>query len=1164
MLKPIAIRDFQGLNTGEVYPPGNSAQDLANFVRHKARGRLDVADGYVIKYAGTINIVSSSGSSPVEVTVNVDHGYHNGETVLIEGCDEVALNSSWEVQVTGAKKFKLIGSTSGSGATLGTVKLASMPQNDTTLLKVSNIAYENVYNFRVNDHGGKDVTVVVATYRKTGFFPASPTTDRFGVFVRPYWNGSVWVEAWRELTEMFVFELKQKPAGAGRLFVDNSVYNFDSLTGYDTVFNSEYFKNWVAMFGTDFTAAGDNSNYLLVTGCGFDGSGDYYLDYYGNNDDLSGRSVGDKLVVYRGFANKELPSSISSFIYNILGDLRLTSGNDTEDVGLLIGSRNATKGWVTADQTVDRMVAEVSMMDLWRRAFGIDVPELVAESSNPLEAGDWYLRHTLQMDDGTETELRSIVSGLTHKYMDRAGRLTMPDNTGYAVVTDGDYAYVGLGTSPAKVVKVRLSDLSVITTLTLAAGENIVRSMVLTGGFLYAGLQTIAAKVVKINPSTMATVSTLTLNAGEDVALSMATDGSSLMVGTDTNPARVVEVALSTFTRSGAVTLNVGETSAASMTYDSIGATFYVGTLVGPSKIVQVNAGGPTRITAITLNAGENNCYAMAIIGSNLYCGLGTTPGMIVKVDISAGAVRNSVLSLSAGENDIRSMWTDGTYIYSGLNLSPARVVQTLGSASRVTSYTLRTGENVGIAIAGVSGFVFVLTNTSPAGLILVNLQPETKVVVRGTEGNAIGQKLLLCPATAPKRARYLNTYMSQDGSTYYLLTQTGLRSGEQTWDGSYYFHANLLHNYIRSAQQLLTAATWTDKEAEASVQIDRQISDAGVIQFTHASAVGSEVFASGVRVSGELQLNKIVKSALRGDGGTQYDVFAADLGHVINLEVFDGDRIMCTGQYNGRILVLKNRSIMVLRKNNNGGYDPDVVSKQYGICSVRTLCAWDDALLWMDYAGAMMFNVSGVRVTNAKWQQQWKDLSTSQRESAIAVIDRKNRQYRVAAAGKEYVLDLDDGEWMVMDMADQPVMFAEDVDASGSVNFISNNNLYKLGDATLHDGSNVNLLYTTNKVRIDIGDGYDALLQGLTFKYETDVPITVALFLDNQVAAAATYTLSAAERIATLYAPLGSRCKEFTLQVSATITAEGQKCRIVAADYYRQLMPVGGDQAAV
>jgi hypothetical protein len=1161
MLQPIAIKDFLGLNTGEVYPPGNSAGTLKNFVRHKVRGRLDIADGYGIKYAGEINIVTTTGGTPIEVETDVNHGYHNGESVTIEGCDIVILNATWVIVVTAANKFTLTGSTTGTGASTGTVKLASMPKNDSTLLKVSNISYENVYNFRVNEHGGKDVTVVVATYRKTGFFPASPTTDRFGIFVRPYWNGSVWVEAWRELTEMFVFELRQVPAGVGRLFVDDGTYNFKNLAGYVSIFNSSYFINWTLMFGTDFSAAEDDSNYLLVTGCDFDGADDFYFDYYGNNDDLSGRAVGDKVVLYRGFANKELPSSLTSYIYNILGDLRLTSGNDNEDVGLFVGMRNVTRGWATADVTVDRMAAEVSMLDIWRNAFGGDVPLLGSETAEPMDAGEWYVKHTAQMDDGSETELRNIVSSLSNLYMDRSGKLELGDNNAKCIVNDGTYAYVGLNTNPGKIVKIVLSDMSIAATLELAAGENSVRALVLTGGYLYAGLYTTAGMVVKINPTTMAAVSTLTLNVNEDAILSLATDDTVLMVGCDTNPARIVEVSLATFTRSSAVVLNVGETSAASMQY--VAGSFFVGTLVGPSQIVQVTPTPVTRVTAVALIAGENNCYAMAAIGTDLYCGLGTTPGKIVKIDATAPN-RVSVLTLDAGENDIRSMWTDGTYIYCGLALSPARVVKTNGNASRISSYTLRTGENNALGVTGLTGFVIAVTETTPAGVVLINTAPETKTVIRGTEGNAITVKLLACPATLPKRSRYINTYVSNDNVTWYLVKQSGLRSGELTWDGVYYFHDGLMHNYIRSAAIEVNGADWTDRISEATAWIDRAITDTGVIKYTHASAIGGKVFASGVRIAGELLLNKIVRSALRGDGGYQYDVFANDLTHIINIEYFDGDAIVCTGQYAGRLLVLKKRSAFALRENNNGGYDVDIVTKQHGICSLRTLCSWDDALLWMDYAGSMMFNSLGIKLINARWQQEWKDLTTAEKEAAIAVIDRKNRQYRVAAAGKEWTFDLDDGEWMVMDMTDQPVMFAEDVDANASINFISNNNLYVLGNSIMNNGGNVALQYETNKVRIDIGDGYDALLQGFTFKYESDVNVTVDLFLDNEATAISSYTLSSAQRLATLYAPLGCRCKEFKLRLSATVTAEGQKCRIVEADYYRELMPVGGDTVNV
>jgi len=89
-----------------------------------------------------------------------------------------------------------------------------------------------------------------------------------------------------------------------------------------------------------------------------------------------------------------------------------------------------------------------------------------------------------------------------------------------AIDTSGGYAYFGTDTSPAQVLKIRLSDFTHVGTLNLAAGDNSLGSAAIdaTNGHLYFGTRSNPAEVVKVRLSDFTQLTTLTLT-GIDGAL---------------------------------------------------------------------------------------------------------------------------------------------------------------------------------------------------------------------------------------------------------------------------------------------------------------------------------------------------------------------------------------------------------------------------------------------------------------------------------------------------------------------------------------------------------------------------------------------------------------------------------------------------------------------
>jgi len=283
-------------------------------------------------------------------------------------------------------------------------KFDALPANDATIRKISAIAHENIYDLYI-PNGSLTVTVVVATYTKTGFFPGNPTVNRCGVWIRPYYNGSSWVDEWRELTEMFIFEIVSIGTGGDsfKCYIDDGAkYNFPSIDPTGIVFNTNYFKNWTIVY----QVFSDGNNYSLVTSSGYDGSS-YYLSVNHFPSQL-GWSEGGKFIVYRGFIPQELPSTISSHIYGLLSEARITTGNNDGDVCLQIGYRNTSfvqGGAAPYTRTVNEVIAGPGTLNIWQYAGMVGIDPTPVPDAGGLAAMTWHFKYSLVMDDGSETRL---------------------------------------------------------------------------------------------------------------------------------------------------------------------------------------------------------------------------------------------------------------------------------------------------------------------------------------------------------------------------------------------------------------------------------------------------------------------------------------------------------------------------------------------------------------------------------------------------------------------------------------------------------------------------------------------------------------------------------------------------------------------------------------
>src|SRR5438552_3160046 len=238
----------------------------------------------------------------------------------------------------------------------------------------------------------------------------------------------------------------------------------------------------------------------------------------------------------------------------------------------------------------------------------------------------------------------------------RVGALTLnpgEDELGAAVIDPAaGFAYFcSFYTLPAAVVKIRLSDFTRVGALGLVQSvgppvqtDGAITSAVIdpAGGFAYfgAGLISNNDRVVKVRLSDFTRVSALTLNARETSFFTAVIDPAAgfAYFGTQNVSGAVIKVRLSDLTRVGAVTFPTGEDTLWASVIDPAAGFAYFPTLTSPGRVVKLRLSDFTRVDALTLN--EDTFLTSAVIDPAqgfAYFGTANAPGVIVKADISAG-----------------------------------------------------------------------------------------------------------------------------------------------------------------------------------------------------------------------------------------------------------------------------------------------------------------------------------------------------------------------------------------------------------------------------------------------------------------------------------------------------------------------------------------------
>ena len=318
----------------------------------------------------------------------------------------------------------------------------------------------------------------------------------------------------------------------------------------------------------------------------------------------------------------------------------------------------------------------------------------------------------------------------------------------WAAVIDpaAGFAYFGSYAQPGVIAKVRLSDFSRVATLPLQPGVDGIRSAVIdpTKGFAYFGASNGVVTQVRLSDFTL--ISSVTAPGGDGLTSAVIdpTNGFAYF-GTNSAPGKVVKVHLAPFELiTTTVTLLpaapgdlYGEDNLTSAVIDTANGFAYFGANTTPGKVVKVNV-KPTsfaRLDSASIpDVGENlNFFTSAVIDPAkglAYFGTNTTPGKVVTIDVNPNNpfAKKSSTALSVARLASAVIDPAAGFAYFGSQEAPGSVVKVNLTipASEVEKLPLQANENylTSAVIDAVKGCAYFGAGDDTAGDFSNNYNP--------------------------------------------------------------------------------------------------------------------------------------------------------------------------------------------------------------------------------------------------------------------------------------------------------------------------------------------------------------------------------------------------------------------------------------------------------
>lgn len=1016
------------------------------------------------------------------------------------------------------------------------------------------IAYRSFY---VADQGGRVITAMLATYTKTALGYSTPATvNTTGIFLRPYYNGTTWVDDWQETTEFVI--VKYFAASASTITIYNS-----PATGLAT----NYMAGWTAMAKGDFAQ-------LTNTGFRITANTDSTIFIDGLDADLADNTAGtawatgDLIYCFRNIHNKMIPASITANFRNVLDELRLNTGNTTSDLDVAVFYRDKSFFQGRA-QAIKGTFSEYGQLTVPAEAFKLRNLTVTGVPDGGLPAGSYTFKGSLLMDDGQETELRDVLVGNFPDTVAKTSDLPLGTDAG-VIASDGTHIYAASYISSStysyiwRITSANEIDQSVVLT---TATQGSPFAIACVGGFVYvlmvgngnteAWLNKYDSSLNFIASGVAYTLPYMVVGPNQLAGAANATSFFALNSAVNPLHHKLIRWNLATLTQD-AVSADIGSTFHPGEQI-AVDANFVV--TPGLEKLLQWDTATLTPTDFYT-SVGSVATAGVTIGAGNAYVGAGAT----LKKWVLATGVFTDLLT-GGDAAGWQSLDNDGTYIY-GMNNATLKKITMAGVL--VTSL-VDSSADLAESIVHLGLSIFGLTNAFVCRLFSISLTGTTFA----SNGFLIpGYDVAVSPGLVPRRARFLNVYVSKDAGPYYEVHQHNLLSGGDVFAASSIYDTVLQHRYVVSTGKTITAADLLAATDSSLNNLGRTDPDAGTNRYLYAITANNRTYAAGVSIAGRVQRNKVFIDAVSGIGVSMYDVLPNDSSTVLDVEFNDGDYIVALGNVADKVLVLKSHSLVMLTPLSDGSHQRDLVSDGVGIAATNSLVKYDEALYWLDHSGVWKFTANGLEKMSGPIDDELFALTNAQRKAALGTVDPKNSQYRLLINGVIYVCDLKDHEW-VTETGGSQLWFGNDLgfgdQQDGSLANASSARRYMQLVGTniqtpVEDTFAGTCTWESSRIELPLERGYDGMISALYMDYDmkgTSPTVTVSLFLDEEDTARKIYVLPAGSYEVTLAAPLAATCKTFRLRITAVVSS-GDKIKIRRLGAYFTQMLAGGDQRTI
>ena len=262
------------------------------------------------------------------------------------------------------------------------IKYDAIPSATLTAKHLSNVEYLKATSFWVDDHGGQEITVQFTKQRVAAVTTLTPNYfDMLGVWIRPFWDGSSWVDEWHWLNEIIITKI---------VAVDQGTEN-DEIALYlqaETTDN-DLFKNWSILHysGTDYAVVNEISAIFK--------SRDNSYQYVRIHDYNNAWAVNDKVILMKNYFPPAVLNALHSDIsasdivfHRVLDDLRIGFGGQENRLGMGIGFRD--KYFWSTDRAVQDMYYQGIFLDPYNIISDFDDTFTVDVSALPMISGPGF------------------------------------------------------------------------------------------------------------------------------------------------------------------------------------------------------------------------------------------------------------------------------------------------------------------------------------------------------------------------------------------------------------------------------------------------------------------------------------------------------------------------------------------------------------------------------------------------------------------------------------------------------------------------------------------------------------------------------------------------------------------------------------------------------